>query len=73
MLNRRLGRGHCEAPNPESGFTARLGRMGLDATKRAKLGKNHPAEDTDRAALLELLRARAREEGLLSPYAQDPA
>lgn len=73
VLNRRLGRGHCEAPNPESGFTARLGRMGLDATKRAKLGKNHPAEDTDRAALLELLRARAREEGLLSPYAQDPA
>jgi len=73
VLNRRLGRGHCEEPSPQSGFLRRLGRLGLDATKRAKLGKKHPADSTDRAELLELLRARAREKGLLSPYAQDPA
>ncbi len=73
VLNRRLGRGHCEQPNPHSGFVRRLGRLGLDATKRAKLGKKHPAESTDRAALLELLRTRARERGLLSPLGQGPA
>lgn len=73
VLNRRLGRGHCEEPNPESGFVRRLGRMGLDATRRAKLGKAHPADTTDRTELLELLRAKAREQGLLSPYAQGPA
>ena len=73
VLNRRLGRGHCIPPDPESGFIARLGRMGLDANKRARLGKKHPAEATDRQELLELLRDRARQQGLLSPHAQDPA
>lgn len=73
VLNRRLGRGHCAPADPNSGFIARLGRMGLDANKRARLGKKHPADQTDRAALLELLRARARAQGLLSPHAQDPA
>lgn len=73
VLNRRLGRGHCAPPDPQSGFIARLGRLGLDANKRARLGKKHPADGTDREALLETLRARAREQGLLSPLAQDPA
>lgn len=73
VLNRRLGRGHCAPADPESGFIARLGRMGLDANKRARLGKKHPADDTDREELLNVLRARAREQGLLSPLAQDPA
>lgn len=73
VLNRRLGRGHCEPPNPDSPFIRRLGRSGLDATRRAKLGDAHPAQSTDRAAVLEMLHTKAREQGLLSPYAQDPA
>ena len=70
VLNHRLGRGHCAPPDPESGFVRRLGRLGLDATKRARLGSKHPAETTDRHALLELLRERAREQGLLSSLAR---
>ncbi|MGH1341895.1 MAG: hypothetical protein ACRBN8_10110 [Nannocystales bacterium] len=73
VLNRRLGRGHCAQPDPQTGFIARLGRLGLDANQRARLGKKHPADNTDRAELLELLRSRARAQGLLSPHAQDPA
>ncbi len=73
VLNRRLGRGHCVQPEPESGFVDRLARMGLDAHRRARLGKKHPAADTDREVLLGVLRARAREQGLLSPLARDPA
>ncbi len=73
VLNHRLGRGHCAPPDPESGFVKRLQRLGLDAHKPARLGKKHPAETTDRAELLETLRARARSQGLLSVHALDPA
>lgn len=69
VLNHRLGRGHCAMPDPQSKFIDRLGRVGLDAHARAKLGKKYPQAETDRAALLEHLRARARQEGLLSPLA----
>ncbi len=73
VLDHRLGRGHCGAPDPQSGFVDRLRRLGLDAHRQARLGKKYPAETTDRAALLETLRTRARAEGLLSVDALDPA
>lgn len=73
VVNRRWGRGHCAVPSPTNGFKRRLARLGLDGEKRARLGKKFPAATTDRAELLAHLREKAREKGLLSPYAQNPS
>ncbi len=69
VLNHRLGRGHCAVPEPTSHFVTRLARLGLDANRRARLGRRHPQADTDRQLLLDRLRGAAIEQGLLSPLA----
>lgn len=66
VLNRRFGTGHCSRAAPKDRFHERLSRLGLDPSRRAKLGRKWPRETTDRAALLTHLRQRAREEGLLA-------
>lgn len=69
VLNHRLGRGHCAPPDPESNIIKRLARVGLDANKRARLGRAHPQASTDRTELLAKLRRLATERGLLSAAA----
>jgi hypothetical protein len=71
VVNRRFSSGHCDPrPNRTEKFRTRARRRGIDPDARAKLGTRWPADSSDRAQLLEHLRARARDEGLLSAHAR---
>ena len=69
-VNRRFSSGSCR-PRPERAafFRKRARSWGINPASKAKLGKRWPAS-SDRAALLDHMRQRASEEGLLSRYAQ---
>lgn len=66
-VNRRFSSGHCE-PRPSRAhfFRKRARSAGLDPTRRAKLGTKWPQDTTDRGEILDHMRSRAREQGLLS-------
>lgn len=66
-VNRRFSSGHCE-PRPERAhfFRKRARSAGLDPSRKAKLGTKWPRDTTDRGEVLQHMRRRAREEGLLS-------
>lgn len=73
VVNRRFSSGHCEPrPNRAEKFRTRARRRGIDPDARAKLGDRWPADSSDRAQLLEHLRARAGDEGLLSEVDDRP-
>lgn len=69
VVNRRFSSGHC-APRPERAakFRTRARARGIDPDARAKLGSRWPADRSDRAQLLDHLRTRAAEQGLLAEY-----
>jgi hypothetical protein len=71
-VNRRFSSGHC-APRPDRAerFRTRAQARGIDPDARAKLGDRWPADRSDRRELLEHLRSRAAEQGLLSEHATD--
>jgi len=68
VVNRRFSSGHCaERPERAAKFLTRARSRGIDPAARAKLGSRWPADTSDRGELLDHLRARAAEEGLLQP------
>ncbi|NVB37903.1 hypothetical protein G6O69_08655 [Pseudenhygromyxa sp. WMMC2535] len=70
VVNRRFSAGHCAArPKADRRFGERARRRGLAPESEAKLGRDWPADASDRAVLLEHLRTKAAAEGLLSRYA----
>lgn len=74
VVNRRFSSGHCDPrPNRAEKFRTRARKRGIDPDARAKLGDRWPADSSDRAELLEHLRAKAREQGLLSAHAREQA
>jgi hypothetical protein len=70
VVNGRFSSGHC-SPRPARAqkFRTRAVARGIDPEARAKLGDRWPADRSDRAQLLEHLRTRAAEQGLLSEHA----
>lgn len=70
VVNRRFSSGHCD-PRPDRAekFRTRARRRGIDPDARARLGVRWPAEQSDRTQLLDHLRAKAIEQGLLSTHA----
>ena len=67
MVNHRFGSGHCGDPGPNAKFRKRARRVGLYPDARARLGRKWKRDETDRDALLDHLRRRAVQEGLLPP------
>jgi hypothetical protein len=71
VVDRRFSSGHCASrPGRDHRFRTRARARGIDPDARAKLGSRWPMDGSDRAQLLEHLRARAADEGLLSKYAE---
>jgi len=70
VVDRRFSSGHCEPrPGRAEKFRTRASKRGIDPDARARLGDGWPADSSDRAQLLEHLRAKAIEQGLLSSHA----
>jgi hypothetical protein len=70
VVDRRFSSGHC-APRPgrDHKFLTRARARSLDPDARAQLGDRWPMDGSDREQLLDRLRARATDAGLLSIHA----
>ena len=70
VVNRRFSSGHCDPrPGRAQKFRSRARARGINPDAPAKLGARWPADSSDRAQLLEHLRAQASAQGLLSDHA----
>lgn len=65
VVNRRFGSGHCVQGRMDDLFRERLEKLEVDPDARARLGSKWPRATTKREDLLQHLRTRARDKGLL--------
>ena len=71
VVNRRFSSGHCRPRESRAHlFRKRARSVGLDPSRRARLGKKWPEQTANREAILDHMRRKASMKGLLSQGTQ---